>query len=96
MLAAKWCLERNTIAPMTIGPLMELLPPDLHKEVSRLITLKAAAAESFVINISTRLITYITQQLFGIDLHSKELERDHFSVDKLDDFFIKTIKQYDY
>jgi hypothetical protein len=95
MLAAKWCLEKNTIAPMTMGPLLELLPPDLQKEVGGLIALKAETAEGSLIKISPRLKTYITKQLFGIDLHSKELERDYFTVDALDDFFIKTIGQYD-
>ncbi|AXY78754.1 nucleotidyltransferase domain-containing protein [Paraflavitalea soli] len=96
MLAAKWCLEKNTIAPMTIGPLMELLPSDLQKEVSDLILLKAGSGESFVIRISDRLRSYITQQMFGIDLHSKEMEKDHFKAGRLDDFFIKTIEENDY
>lgn len=96
MLAAKWCLEKMSIAPMTIGPLMELLPSDLQKEVNDLILLKADSAESFVIRISDRLRSYITQQMFGIDLHSKEMERAHFKADRLDDFFIKTIEENDY
>ena len=49
LLSAKWCLEKNGIAPMTIGPLMNLLPAHLHKLVSDLIVLKAGSPEGFVI-----------------------------------------------
>jgi predicted nucleotidyltransferase len=33
LLAAKWCLEKNSIAPMSIFPLLDLISDDLHKEI---------------------------------------------------------------
>lgn len=95
LLAAKWCLERRSIAPMTIGPLMQSMPDSLLEEMHQLITLKAGWPESFVINISNELKTYIEQQMSVVDGAAKPLPRDHFTVDRLNDFFVRTIKNYD-
>lgn len=43
ILAALWCIEKNTIAPMSIFPLMDLLTDDLRKKVLSLIELKSTA-----------------------------------------------------
>ena len=96
LLAAKWCLEKKGIAPMTIGPLMTVLPADLQQTVNKLIVLKATAAESFVINISAGLKSYIDQEFNRINEASKSLPADQFDAGRLDDFFIQTIKQYDH
>ena len=96
LLSAKWCLEKNSIAPMTIGPLMGLLPDNLHKEVSDLITLKAGSPESFIIKTGESLNAYINHEFARIGEASGSLEKNHFGIDKLDAFFVKTIKQYDY
>jgi hypothetical protein len=96
LLAAKWCLEKESIAPMTIGPLMTLLPAELKKQVSELITLKSTAAESFVIKVSPELKTYIDNEFARISEASTHLKRDHFDADRLDEFFVNTIKRYDH
>jgi predicted nucleotidyltransferase len=96
LLAAKWCLEKQTIAPMTIGPLMTLLPADLQKQVSDLIALKATAAEGFIITIPAPLKTYIDREYARISEASRNLERDQFEAGKLDEFFINTITKYDH
>jgi predicted nucleotidyltransferase len=96
LLAAKWCLERKSIAPMTIDPLMGLLPLDLQKKVGNLITLKAGAAESFVVRIDAVLRSYIDSEFESINEASKEAAKDDFDAEILDEFFVKTIRQYDY
>jgi len=96
LLAAKWCLEKQTIAPMTIGPLMTLLPDAIKKEVSDLIALKANAAEGFIITIPTDLKNYIDQEYIRISEAGMHLKRDPFSADKLDAFFVNTITRYDH
>ena len=95
LLSAKWCLEKNSIAPMTIGLLMDLLPDDLHREVRNLITLKARSPESFVIKTGESLNSYINHEFARIDEASGKLEKKYFGEDQLDAFFVKTIKQYD-
>ncbi len=96
LLAAKWCLEKQNIAPMTIGPLMTLLPAHLQEQVSRLITIKSTAAEGCLIKIDAELKTYIDQELARIDEASKSLEREPFGAEKLDEFFVNTITKYDH
>jgi predicted nucleotidyltransferase len=96
LLSAKWCLEKNGIAPMTIGPLMTLLPPQLQQIVTELITLKATLEEKFIISINAELKNYIDDEYARITTASRVLERNEFSALKLDEFFLKTIRQYDY
>ena len=96
LLAAKWCLEKQSIAPMTIGPLMTLLPAPFQKQVSALIAMKATAAEGHVINLADELKTYIEEEFANINEASKVLEREAFGAEMLDDFFVKTITRYDH
>jgi predicted nucleotidyltransferase len=96
LLAAKWCLEKQGIAPMTIGPLMTLLPDPFKKQVRELITLKATAAESFVIKINADLKTYLDNEFARISDASAHLKQDHFDASTLDEFFVKTITQHDH
>ena len=96
LLSAKWCLEKKAIAPMTIGPLMTLLPGDLKKEVSDLIAIKAGQPEGFVITLSNELSAYIDQEFASISEAGIHLKRDQFLADELDAFFVKTITRYDH
>jgi predicted nucleotidyltransferase len=96
LLAAKWCLEKQSIAPMTIGPLMTLLPAHLQEQVSTLITIKSTAAEGHIIRIDAELKTYIDQEFARIDEASKSLEKEPFGAEKLDEFFVNTITKYDH
>jgi predicted nucleotidyltransferase len=96
MLAAKWCLERNTIAPMTIGPLMTLMPDDLRLEVERLIDEKASAAEGFLITPDAGLLSWIKETEQLCIEQSDLLPKNQFDASRLDHFFRKTIAQYDH
>ncbi|MCS3797781.1 DNA polymerase beta superfamily protein [Niastella sp. OAS944] len=96
LLAAKWCLQKESIAPMTIGPLMTLLPQHLQQQVSELITVKSTAAEGFIINIDAELKTYIDQEFARIDEASKQLPKEPFYAERLDEFFVNTITKYDH
>lgn len=96
LLAAQWCLEKNGIAPMTIGPLMTLMPQPLQQEVAALIALKATAPEGFITNISVTLKAYIDEIAGYISEASVGMPKDHFTEDRLDEYFVQTIKGYDY
>lgn len=96
LLAAKWCLEKQSIAPMTIGPLMTLLPDQFKKQVVDLIALKSTAAESFIIKISADLKAYIDDEFALISDASALLKKDLFDADKLDEFFVTTITRHDH
>lgn len=91
LLAAKWCLEKNSIAPMTIDPLIDLLPPGMKQHVQELIQFKATAAEGEVIKVDPALQAYITQQISSTTEACAPLPQNRFEPAMLDAFFIKMI-----
>jgi predicted nucleotidyltransferase len=95
LLSAKWCMEKQTIAPMTIGPLIALLPEDLRRQVSDLIALKATAPEGFIVRVGAALRQYIEQEFTACSEASGDLPKDSFAVAELDNFFRKTIMNHD-
>lgn len=96
LLSAKWCLERNSIAPMTIDPLMELLPESIRTIVRALIVQKADAAEGFVIRPDEALRDFIDAEYRRLEEAASGLERDSFSIEPLDEYFRDIIKQYEH
>ncbi|WP_175634925.1 nucleotidyltransferase domain-containing protein [Pedobacter ghigonis] len=95
LLSAKWCLEKNTIAPMTIGPLLTLMPAQLQAFVKDLITLKSSSAEGFIIKIDTELRNYIDEEFKNCAEEAKDLPKESFDTEMLDAFFRNTINRYD-
>ncbi|KAA2244831.1 nucleotidyltransferase domain-containing protein [Chitinophaga agrisoli] len=94
LLAAKWCLERNSIAPMEMAPLMVLLPYSLRQQVQELIDFKATAAEGYMIRLAADLRSFIAQEFASISAASASLPRNEFETERLDAFFIKTLQEY--
>lgn len=95
LLAALWCLERKSIAPMKIGPLMDLLPDTLQTQVSALIALKAGTPEGYTIRIDPALKAYIDETFRYCSEASKTTEKQAFPLEDLDRFFLKTISNDD-
>lgn len=95
MLASKWCLEKNSIAPMEMRPLMELLPDPLKAEVDQLISRKSKWDEAHMITVSDRLLQFIYEEKANISKASSDLPRQIFSSQKLNDFFTEAIALYD-
>lgn len=91
ILAALWCAEKNTIAPMSIFPLMDLLTDDLRKKVLSLIELKSTANESYLIEIDQDIKTWIDQTFDYCMEASAQMERKSFDIREADIFFRKTI-----
>lgn len=96
LLAATWCLAQNTIAPMTIGPLLTLMPSPLRRHVEALIDFKASANESHVIHIDPALRSYIDEQFNYCSAAANELSVPEFEADSLESFFRKTVYRYDH
>jgi predicted nucleotidyltransferase len=95
LLSAKWCLEKNQIAPMEIGPLMGLLPEHLQTLVSGLIVFKATGKEATMIKIPAPLKSYIDKEFINCTEAAKDLPKNQFDLEGLNHFFIKTINEYD-
>lgn len=95
LLSAQWCLEKKTIAPMTIGPLMMLMPEKLQGIVRKIIHLKSTSPEGYIIKIDKELKNYITEQFEVCSNGAKELPIKSFDTKALDIFFRNTINRYD-
>jgi len=95
LLAAKWCLEKNEIAPMTIDPLMELLPQNLREIVQDLVIFKSTAVEALAVKIDEDLKDWIEREFELCSKAVKITEKTKFDLGLLDTFFLKMIKAYD-
>ena len=96
LLAAKWCLERNTIAPMSIMPLMDLLPDEMKKALQALILHKSTAPEGLMITPEKAWINWISETQRLCIRASAHLVRGQFGPELLDELFRTTIYHYDY
>lgn len=96
LLAAKWNLESNSIAPMTIAPLMELLPAELRAQVQELINWKTEAVEGQLIKIPVVLHSWIKNEFARIETLSGNFEKNYFEAALLNAFFIQTLQLYDH
>lgn len=92
ILAALWCVEKNTIAPMSIFPLMDLLTDDLLKKILSLIELKSTANESYLIEIDQDIKTWINETFDYCMKASLQLTKRDFEPKIADEFFRKTIQ----
>lgn len=93
ILAALWCLEKNTIAPMSIYPLMDLLTDDLRKKVLSLIELKSTVNESYLMEIDQDIKTWIDRTSDYCMEASQRMERKAFEIKEADTFFRKVIRK---
>lgn len=91
LLAALWCAKRDTIAPMSIFPLMDLLSDDLRKKILSLIDLKSTAVESYLIKIDTEIKLWIDETFDYCLQASRMMERKTLDLESADIFFRKTI-----
>lgn len=93
LLCAKWCLEKQQIAPMAIAPLLTLLPNDLQDKINAIIAHKATLAESHPINIDDDILQFIEQAMQDIADNVQPLPERRFKTGPLNDFFVKTLNQ---
>ena len=93
LLAAKWCVERNSIAPMSIRPLMRLMPENLQQLTDNLIAQKSEAPEGYIIKIEPELKKYIDREYETCMQASADIPKGMFETEQLDVFFRRMIKQ---
>ena len=91
LFAEQWCAERDTIAPMNILPLMDLLSSNIRKKVLSLIEMKLTATESYLIKIDKDLRQWIDMTFDYCAEVSAQQERKTFDIKEADLFFRKMI-----
>jgi len=92
LLAAKWCMEKNSIAPMSIYPLMSLMPENLQQLTVELIDRKSTAPEGYMVKMDVELKQYIDRELESCSQALDEMPKVFFDIEPLDIFFRKIIK----
>jgi predicted nucleotidyltransferase len=93
LLAAKWCVEKNCIAPMSIRQLMSLMPENLQQLTDNLIVCKSNAPEGYIVKIEPELKLYIDREYEACIQASAEIPKANFDIEPLDVFFRKMIIQ---
>ncbi len=91
LLSAHWCVEKKTIPPMNIFPLMMLLSPEIREKVLSFIRVKASADEYFTIELDGDLKRWITDTLDYCSYRADEFSKKQAEWDKPDEFFRKTV-----
>lgn len=93
LLAALCAAERNTIAPMSIYPLMDLLTDGLRKRIASLIELKSTANEGYLITVDSEIRNWIERTFdYCMDV-SQQLEKKAFDIKEADEFYRKIVQE---
>lgn len=96
LLAASWCFHKKTIAPMTIGPLMQQLSPSLQNELTALIEQKAHTPEHQLVTLSPSLNNYIHTTYEDLRSRSAETEKSEADINALNEFFRQHVRRYEH
>jgi uncharacterized protein len=96
VLAALWTQKYQTIPPMNIEPLSELLPQELDKLLKELIIIKSNAAEGLEFKTPEIFRTFIQEKMLFLELEARNMDDRNFGHQTLDQFLKKTIEKYDH
>ncbi len=95
LLSAQWCLEKSSIAPMTIDSLITLIPEELQVLVKEMVKLKSTVAEAFIVKVNPMLMHYIEEVFKACYDGAKTLTKAKLDHEELDYFFRKTVRHYE-
>lgn len=96
VLAALWTQKYQTIPPMNIEPLSELLPLDLDKLMKELIIMKSSANEGLEFKTPEVFMTFIQESMLFLELEARNMDDRNFGHQTLDQFLRNTIEKYDH
>jgi hypothetical protein len=95
-LAATWTSRYDTIPPMEIDHLRQLLPNHLNAEINELIPLKNISTEHSTSILSPELSLYIQKQFEHLNSIVQLPAMANENVQPLNDFFLKMIHLHDH
>jgi len=96
ILAARYVLKNNCVPPVLFNDLIkEMLPNELLPMINDLVNKKKNVNESNLIKPISFLNEYIEKEFSDIEDELKSIKNDILSYDKLNEFFIKLVKDYD-
>jgi len=96
ILAALWTQRNQTIPPMNIEPLSELLPKELNTLLKELIIMKSNAAEGLEFKAPEVFLNFIQETLVSLEAEARNMDDRNFGHQTLDKFLRDTIEKYDH
>ena len=93
VLSAKWIVETQTIPPMEFKKLIHLInDKSIAKQIEKYRLLKETVDEKFLITKDYKIFNWILDLKESLKSRTNELSKVEFNKEKINDFFIKTIK----
>jgi predicted nucleotidyltransferase len=92
LLSAKWCIENNSIAPMSIRSLTGLMPKNLQQITDSLVAAKSEAPEGQLVTIEPELKQFIDCEYEACTQASVKIPKASCDVEPLNIFFRKMMK----
>lgn len=93
VLSAKWIVETQTIPPMEFKKLIHLIDDkSITKQIEKYKSLKETVDEKFLITKDDKIFNWILDLKESLKSRTNELSKVEFNKEKINDFFIKTIK----
>jgi predicted nucleotidyltransferase len=91
--ACLWVLDREEIPPIQFSIMLNQLnlPETVKEKTKQLIELKAFKNEDFLHHSDDELLSFIQDVLYRVDSESNKLPPAIGKIDKLNEFFIKTL-----
>lgn len=93
MLSCVYVINKNTVVPMNIHPLLEETESSFKGFILELIALKKEVTEKYSYKLDAFLRDWIVEQFEYINANKNNLSFANKPLEKLDEFFIKNIKQ---
>ena len=95
-LAARWILEKETVPPMDIGNLMQLIKDDpIKNKIEELILLKETVNEDFVYSIEQEIKDFIEAQFEFIENNKLEEKQGLPDATPLNSYFKELLNNFE-
>ncbi|MEG9499157.1 nucleotidyltransferase domain-containing protein [Mannheimia indoligenes] len=92
LLAVQWVIQQNSIPPMELSKLQQMLPQALQNEIDELVQLKATQSENYRHKLSSNLIQ-LTEQLWqSVEYLQISSENKPLAAQPLDELFINMLE----
>jgi len=91
LLSCNWIIKSNSVVPMNIEALMEMISETKRDELRKLIALKASVVEKYMYKKEDGLHAWLLELWNLVEASKDKLGTNSMSYDLLNDFFIKML-----
>jgi len=91
LLSCNWIIQNNTVLPMHIEGLMQLIDEERKQQLRKLILLKVSVGEKFLYTKETKLHKWLIELWNSIEASKENLGTNSMNYTLLNEFFIQTL-----